>query len=390
MPKLQSQLALFGAIDQEVTNAKNVLREGAETGADSWPCQVIELVEKFIPGTAGFGQNRWYPELVDFLSSDELRAPVRSSSAGPDFPDLPGAIAQLSEVENEPDDRDPVLARATFAAVVLEKIFRLLPDRSGRPDVLQLLDVTLRSWTQESAADASDGLQKQIDRIVDRQTWTVLAGEIVNPQFAETSTPCFGALKKVKGRYCAYITTDISSDEYTVADIAKIIEPVNWDNIFGEFFCEMTAGTSYAAGGASRISERISAECDEYFLDTALIFWKEKQSDGSIYLNYDLDPDRDQKGIRDSGLVDADSGYLVVTKKDPGAAQGVRIRTSKLERVQGLSPTATAALACLMGWGTYANQMLTGQKARQYMAYPIPPNPPIYPFHRSPSDKQAF
>jgi hypothetical protein len=38
----------------------------------------------------------------------------------------------------------------------------------------------------------------------------------------------------------------------------------------------------------------------------------------------------------------------------------VRIRTSKQERVQGLSPTATAALGCLLGWGTYANDLLSG------------------------------
>ena len=37
------------------------------------------------------------------------------------------------------------------------------------------------------------------------------------------------------------------------------------------------------------MSERVSAECKEYFMDTALVFWKAKLPDGSIYINYDLD-----------------------------------------------------------------------------------------------------
>jgi hypothetical protein len=38
----------------------------------------------------------------------------------------------------------------------------------------------------------------------------------------------------------------------------------------------------------------------------------------------------------------------------------VRIRTSKEERVNGLSPTATAALGCLLGWSDAGKEMLAG------------------------------
>jgi hypothetical protein len=40
--------------------------------------------------------------------------------------------------------------------------------------------------------------------------------------------------------------------------------------------------------------------------------------------------------------------------------KGVRIRTSKEERVNGLSPTATAALGCLLGWSDAGKDMLAG------------------------------
>jgi hypothetical protein len=139
--------------------------------------------------------------------------------------------------------------------------------------------------------------------------------------------------------------------------------------------------------GATRVSERISAECKEYYLDTALVFWKAKLPDGSIYINYDIDPDRDN----DTKLVEVDSGYLWITPI-PGQAKGVRIRTSKLERVSGLSPTATAALACLLGWGNQSHEMLAGT-AREYMKNPPPPPPPPHkfkPFLRSPYDSKTY
>jgi hypothetical protein len=385
MPKLHSQLALFGAIDEEVTNAKKALRDGA-AGADAeTACATIDLVEKFLPGTAGFGQSEWYRELRRFLSGPALRA--RRSSRAPDFPELSRAISDLSEVENERHDRDPVLARATYAAVILAKIYRLTRIRQDDEDaILAILPTTLKSWTQADAPIPEDALRREINDIVDRRTWLRKAGVEVSQEFAERALPCFGALKKVQGRYCAFITTETTDDELSVADVAKIVEPINWDDLLKSFFCKMTnqATPFDTSNGASRVSERISGECDKYHLDTALVFWKVKQLDGSIYMNYDLDSQRDL----DMKLVDVDSGYISVTPMTPGQNHGVRIRTSKLERVQGLSPTATAALACLMGWGTFANEMLAG-KAREFMNVPVPP-PPIMPFKRSPNDKLAY
>jgi len=116
----------------------------------------------------------------------------------------------------------------------------------------------------------------------------------------------------------------------------------------------------------------------------ALVFWKAKLPDGSVYINYDVDPDRDN----DSGLVEVDSGYIWITPKVPGQAKGVRIRTSKLERVSGLSPTASAALACLLGWGNQAHEMLAGT-ARKYIENPVPP-PVFQPFLRSPYDAKKY
>jgi hypothetical protein len=108
--------------------------------------------------------------------------------------------------------------------------------------------------------------------------------------------------------------------------------------------------------GWSRILETIGPEPDEFLIDTALLFYYGEFEDGrgGIYLNYDIDPSKEG----DSGLVEVDTGYICVTPLAEG--QGVRIRTSKQERVNGLSPTATSALACFFGWGEIGRHMLAG------------------------------
>lgn len=387
MSKLHAQLALFGAIDEEVTNAKIRLKEGSTGAAAARDCEVIELASKFLPGTAGFGQNRWYPELTEYLRRPELRTdPV--SSGGPSFPELGDAIQEISDTSNEPNDHDPAMARASYAAIVLRKIFDLTSNLPApHPDVLSLLNTTLISWTEEGFGEPiANELIGRIAEIEDRPKWLLVAGDVVGSAFANAGLPCFGGLKKVHGRYHAFITTDDLEEKLSVADLAKVIEPINWDDLC-TFFCKMTEQTTNkftTPGGASRLLESISGECNEYRLNTALVFWKAKQADGSIYLNYDLDQHRDQDNL----LVEVDSGYILVTPIVPGQSPGVRFRTSKLERVDGLSPTATAALACLMGWGTFAKEMFAG-KASEYAGQANPP-PPIQPFRRSPNDSKSF
>ena len=78
-------------------------------------------------------------------------------------------------------------------------------------------------------------------------------------------------------------------------------------------------------------------------------------------MNYDIDPAGTPRRSG-PGYVLVDNGYILVSplpEKGP-TEKGVRIRTSKQEHVQGLSPCATAALACLMGWADAGRDMLAG------------------------------
>jgi hypothetical protein len=391
---LQSQLAFYGAIDDAVVHAQ----QGGGENSD----EVLRTVEAMLPGTTGFGQAGWYRELEDFAN----RAGVRTSDVPVTFPTFEDSLAYLATPTaagreqvavaafqrvpgnaNEPTpnplaehvsgayypDGDPVLARCAYAAMVLEQI-RLL---GGLPPTLathqdaptRIMAYAINAWngSTKKLSDAAVKSNKRVNRLLtaaggvySRDNWHSLAAKEVTAKFADQSLPCFGTLVNVDGQYCSTIYTDAADDKLSVDDIKKIIDPTNW-SLCCKFFCKVAAqAPPYTRRGWSRILETIGPDCSEWCLKTALVFYYGSDSpNGSIFVNYDLDPNRQS----DSGLVEVDNGYIWITPtngtKDP-SLPGVQIRTSKQERVQGLSPTATSALGCLLGWGDAAYELLGG------------------------------
>ena len=221
-----------------------------------------------------------------------------------------------------------------------------------------------RILTPDAKVEAFVG---RLEEMVDRDSFVRIAGEQISPHFAERAKPCFGTLEDSGGEYCSTLYTDSEDDDLTVDDIKTIIHPLNWDLCCPSFFHKMTQQTpgEFTADGWYRIIESISAEPDEYLLQTALVFSLEERkdkdgNDAGIIINYKLDTNRSGEDFS-AGIVEIDNGYLWVTPthKGPGGT-GVRIRTSKEERVNGLSPTATAALGCLLGWSDAGKEMLAG------------------------------
>lgn len=223
-----------------------------------------------------------------------------------------------------------------------------------------------------STAEKVDSIEAAIDQIYDHESWRIKAGEAVSREFALCAEPCFGTLEDSGGQYCSTVYTCCEAEDLTVDDLKKIVHPLNWNVCCPSFFQAMAAKPppKYTRDGWSRIVEVISPEPAKYSLATALIFWMQELDDGSIIINYDLDPNR---GEVDSGYVEIDNGYIRVTPTpNPLDGKGVRIETSKQERVGGLSPTATAALACLLGWGDNGKEMLAGT-ARKLINGELPP-----------------
>jgi hypothetical protein len=384
---LQSQLSFFGAIDEAVLYAK--------AGHGENPDAVLSIVGTLLPGTTGFGQAGWYRELLDFANRQGVRDP---GLRGPvTFPSVEQSIQYLQASDSAERMRlateaqgpepaalpervgdsgytpyhDPVLARSAYAAMVLARIDDLggLPPRlAAIPDLpAQIMAPAVLFWAgtpdlfnpgDPTSDPTVRKLLNEAKRIKSRNQWHSFAAKKVNQQFADQSLPCFGTLEDFGGQYCSTIYTNTTADNLSVNDIEKILDPRNW-KLYAKFFCNVNAqAPPDTACGWARILETIGPECAEWRMKTALIFYYGSDGNGGLFLNYDLDPDRQN----DSGMVEVDNGYIWVTPLNGTnpAQDGVRIRTSKQERVQGLSPTATAALGCLLGWGTVANDLLSG------------------------------
>lgn len=416
-------LALYGEIDRQVVMARK-----GRTPADK---AVVALVETMLPGTTGFGEAGWYQELEKFANrlrrehSDHPVEPVvfptfaESVQHLADLPLLPTARSSNAPSEdkwrrsarpqvlfrqrNRSTERTPALAKATYAATVLEKIGRIRaagtpaepPAGTSLSAPLTNIGPALAGWlpstfeakndssfraeidTVEGRRSRSDGmatmLGQRVSEITDRASYLNVARDVVSDEFADMSLPCFGTLEDSGGLYCSTLYTDLCAEDLCVNDIARIIHPLNWP-LCSEFFGEMVyCAPKYTPAHWHRIRETIGAEQDEYCLETSLIFhFTDHRTTGAgpncprgVVINYELDPHRE-----DDGIVEVDNGYLWITpaNSDGDPSQpGVRIRSSKQERINGLSPTATSALGCILGWGQAAESMLAGT-ARDVLA----------------------
>lgn len=404
-------LALYGEIDKQVLEARK-----RDTPTDR---AIVALVERMLPGTTGFAQAGWYQELERFASRRWSEQQVERAT--PDPPTFPGFAESIEflrapaarsakdtgtpppgpppptnrRLDNPTTERDPAYAKATYAAVVLEKIKRLKgSDQQLLSEPLNNIGNVLAGWlpttdlaridqtfrtriaTDEGRSAASEDLVgrliDRVDEINDRALYRGIVGTVVSPEMASASLPCFGTLEESGGLYCSTLYTDYCFDDLSVDDVANIVHPLNWP-LCSNFFGGMEArAPKYDRRRWSRIRETIGAERQEYCLKTSLVFdfADHRIPDASaphrprgVVINYELDAHRE-----DDGIVEVDNGYLWITPtntaNDP-SAPGVRIRSSKQERINGLSPTATSALGCILGWGAASEAMLAGT-ARTY------------------------
>ena len=71
MSILHSQLAIFGAIDELVIEA----RKGNRGEADQ---KVLTAAAQLLPNSTGFGQAGWYRQLEGFLNTPGIRNEIRT------------------------------------------------------------------------------------------------------------------------------------------------------------------------------------------------------------------------------------------------------------------------------------------------------------------------
>lgn len=387
MSKLHAQLALFGVIDEIVMRTSDP--------------RIAAEIEKFLPGTTGPGQRGWYRELTRFISQDALLPKSADGNPQPRvgavrMPNYTESLRLIhgDDVDGFPriDDQDvatpTVLLNSLFATAVIGRLLSLslIPASlkfPGWDPTIQPTEVILEVAAGEGTsprtsepppmdnpiAPPGGPLPKQLTtEALVNLTGRAAFEELINdhPSIRRTAAndpligqvAATGVLRRVDGRWCSVLTTNVERPDITLDQLKKILDPQNWPKLCS-FFVSMTPQQKREVDisrGWERVLETVSGDPTQWQLRTALRYWKGHSSTGdSIFVNYDLDLPR----ANDDNLVEVDSGYIWITPLKPGQGNsGVRIRTSKAVRIRGLSATATAALAGFFGWGDASNDML--------------------------------
>ncbi len=340
MPRLQSQLALYGAIDEAVVAAHDPA--------------VTRSVERFLPGTTGFGQRGWYRDVQRFLGSLVPGERAR-------FPDLTAARADLIRRARSGDGLPPaVTARVILAEVILDRVARSHGERrlgtaGALSDMLSIAPPPGSSGDSEvpgtigrqAGEELAERIQDGVDDLREYRAFMDAQSDVtISAAVASYDPKAF--LRKVRGEYCSVITTDATWTDITFDELRAVVDPENWDDFYHEFFCAMIQ-QGETSQGWNAVLETVSGDCGQYSMTTPLRFWKKFGPD-DLFLNYDLNEDRMADGDR---LVLVDNGYVWITRD--GA--GVRVRTSKELLIRGLSSAATTALAGGLGWADNASGM---------------------------------
>jgi hypothetical protein len=407
MPVLHSVLAAYGVLDQVAVETTDSAMRAA--------------VEKLLPGTTAPGQRGWFKELQDFVVKKAREQALENGAdiaAAEQAAKFPTAEQAVDEMMREGQDSDAmthrVKQRLLYAGLGIMALANMKDELSISVPVLDNLNLTKLSalfamaatpiamsdsGDSESDSDDSDGGGMPTPQLLDVLTergadgWNDLMadlaadksegggmapeimaippmkalGESVSPPVPHQITDEDGTRNvtdqgkvtseviKVHKNWCSLLTTEFSRTPYDIKKVLDVIDPQNWDNA-NKFFADMTPQASAADGRSSQILEEVSTHPDIYRIKTELKYVKEDRADDTYVINYDF---ADRRDSADSQQVKVDSGYILVGPSADG--KGVRVLTSKMVAIDGLSPTAVAVFAHAMGWLSIGEMMMFGK-----------------------------
>ncbi len=402
MAVLHSVLAIYGALDQVATQTTDP--------------QMRAAVEKMLPGTTAPGQRGWFAQIQDFVTA---RAREQAAENGTDVaaaeeaakvPTADQAMQEVMSAREAPDAMSHrIRQRAAYAGMGVRALAKMKEDLSISVPVLESLDLTPfntafalatpqvpMSGPADSGSDSADDSgggsppTSSLDVLIEggadgwneymgdlaktRETGMapeVMAippmkalGESISPP-VEHVTAADGTVTdqgkvtseviEIDGELCSLLTTEFSRTPYDIKKVLAVVEPENWDNA-NKFFAEMKPEGLAPDGRSSQILEEVSTHPDIYRIKTNLKYVNEDRPDGTYVINYDF---ADERGSDDSQQVKVDSGYIRVGASTDG--KGVSVLTSKMVRIDGLSPTAVAVFAHAMGWLSIGEMMMFGE-----------------------------
>ncbi|MEB3030870.1 hypothetical protein [[Mycobacterium] nativiensis] len=364
----QSLLALYGALDQAVTN----------TGDP----EIEAIVERYLPGSTGTNAG-WYEELLGFLNrSSEQGAGGPESPAAPDLGEAltvlrhhgpaPAQSRRMMDAGQDAaaDAPQPVtltavqLSRMAYAIGALSHLPGYYPPEQWDAEFTQ----TLQLAGPGNGAELLNVLRHDFGG---RNDWpqVVLSGYLTADVAAVPQ--CYPQIKWVRGRLCVVLTTEFTSTKVSLNDLTNVIDPLNWARCL-PFFCAMDP-MPIRPDGWSRVLEHFSTLCGIAAMPqmlTPLKYWKgpgiaEPVPQPTAWVDYMLDDDP-VPGEHGDGAMVVDEGFIRMTSTvgDP-ALHGVQVRTRKVVGFRDLGWFPTALFACVLGYGYEGVQMLLGGVAKR-------------------------
>lgn len=417
MAVLHSALAAYGVFDQVAVQTE-----------DPEILALIEKLVPGTTGKdprTGKDQRGWYAELQAFVhkTAKEQAAQRGESEADAEtkatFPSFEGAVSEIMSAGGDasPQVDHRVKQRLLYTAAGLGALQKLTAERginiptlteitdstfarifafSGGPAVMaenETADSSSASTPAVTMANMSDVLKAE-----GLKGWNKLMAEVTKTEVSApavprdvAATPAVSALGESEGPLikenkkdangkdyteetqgkvssevivfddivCSLLTTDFYRTPYDINEVKNNIQPLNWDNA-NKFFADMNPSGRSRDGRAYQVLEEVSTDPEVYRIKTNLKYIKETRAGDNYVINYDFADDR---GPNDSDQVLVDSGYIVARPTEDG--NGVRVITSKMVAIEGLSPTAVAVFAHAMGWLSIGEMMIFGKPVNQ-------------------------
>jgi hypothetical protein len=174
---------------------------------------------------------------------------------------------------------------------------------------------------------------------------------------------CQAVVRTVNGIQSVVVDTRTESDDITLTNLKKIVNPFNWADNYSDFFLRMDPFFDpHRPDGWRRVRETVGFRgFEDTVIITALKYYP-AEGEGEARIDYDLDDPTPGPG---DGQVLVDRGFINMwaTKDRDPDQPGVGVRTRKVVHIKGLSPFAQQRLVCLTGYGTASNEFLFGPAA---------------------------
>ncbi|WP_102141760.1 hypothetical protein [Mycobacterium hubeiense] len=175
---------------------------------------------------------------------------------------------------------------------------------------------------------------------------------------------CRAVVRTINGIQSVVIDTAMSSDDITLTNLKKVVNPFNWARNYSDFFQRMTpCPEPHRPDGWRQVLESVGFDKFEGSWITTALKYYPSEGKGEARIDYDLDDPTPGPG---DGQVLVDRGFINMwatnADRDPDQP-GVRVRTRKVVHIKGLSPFAQQRLVCITGYGTASNEFLFGPAA---------------------------